>query len=241
MLLTGSRKNMVHNFFFSLLVAATVGSILATAVERNLQSIQEKVGLAKHSLERNCPNSIPKEPWYARRQLDESIISTEIQLVIETRLLHTLEKLLKDCDAKIETQQVISSETQCTSMSTLNLTQGWRNSYPGDDRINSDVTILSNKRWFRFKGEAGTRLKNTCPTQYSCGSTAGYWSDHQMPREVGDPRSFTLYESWSSDSYTRCKSKSFKATVTKCSKRGDYVYRIDEKMSGGLDTVCSMK
>ena len=124
---------------------------------------------------------------------------------------------------------------QCVSTSTVNLTQYWRNNYSGSRLSNSDVDSLY-KVWFRFTGAAGNQLKNTCPTQYSCGSTGAYWSDDHMPTVVGDTRSFTMYES-----VEGCKKRRFAATVTKCSSlHSDYVYRLDVKMSGGYDTFCGM-
>ena len=40
---------------------------------------------------------------------------------------------------------------------------------------------------------AGTRLLNTCPPEYSCGTAAPYWSDDVPPTEVGVPATITAY------------------------------------------------
>ena len=136
-----------------------------------------------------------------------------------------------------------TNHPQCTSK--LTLTESWRNdspNKPGGVYHNDMGLIDGGKTWFTFDGDAGKELKNTCPTQYSCGSTGSYWSDDPMPTAVGETRSFKIYESWSKDGHSNCKAFSYDATVTKCrgSVNDFYVYRLDDRMSGGDDTICGM-
>ena len=42
---------------------------------------------------------------------------------------------------------------------------------------------------------ASTRLLNTCPPVYSCGTDNSYWSDDVLPTEVGVLATITAYMS----------------------------------------------
>lgn len=209
--------------------------------ENELDSIHQKVELARKRLEEHCPHLIPDQKWFVTRALDKDFISQTINKHIETKLHDALQKLLKDCGVDDSKQTQTSSKHECLSIATVNLTHSWRNLYDGNDLLNTDKAALSeSKAWFRFVGDAGRRLKDTCPTQYSCGSTGAYWSDEKMPANVGESVEFRMYESWSSDGLSKCKEKSYKAKATRCSKQGDFVYKLEGKMSDGLDTVCGM-
>ena len=128
---------------------------------------------------------------------------------------------------------------QCTSPKTVSLTESWRNNY-GRRGYHKDAGIYDEGRtWFRFTGKAGNQLKNTCPNQYSCGSSAAYWSDDRMPSSVGETLHFYMYESlYSGDHQSFCKERKFRSKATLCSNDGDYVYLLEERMSDGYDTLC---
>ena len=65
---------------------------------------------------------------------------------------------------------------------------------PGD--YNCDKELTQDRIWFRFSGDAGTQLLNTCPKDLSCGSHGGFWSDAQMPEKVGEIKQVPLYGSF---------------------------------------------
>ena len=136
-----------------------------------------------------------------------------------------------------------SLPSQCTSPNTVSLTELWRNNYRGGRQYFSDAGIYDEGRtWFRFTGKAGSRLINTCPYKYSCGSSGAYWSDDRMPTKVGETLDFYMYERYYNSYFSECKAnqQSFKSKVTLCSKGEDYVYLLEGKMSGGEDTLCGI-
>lgn len=132
---------------------------------------------------------------------------------------------------------------QCTSNSTLNLNESWRNNYMHrNPTYDDDVLILKpGQTWFRLTEAAGKLLKNSCPMRYSCGSTGAYWSDSRLPSLVGESVNISLFESYSRDGTSRCKVSRFRGVATRCStERGGVVYRMDDPMNGFDDTVCGM-
>ena len=60
----------------------------------------------------------------------------------------------------------------------------------------SDLNKIINARrqWFQFTGEAGSRLLDTCPLAYSCGTVVSLWSDESMPDMIGIVTPMKLYE-----------------------------------------------
>lgn len=137
-----------------------------------------------------------------------------------------------------------SSSNPCTSPSTVNLTEIWRNDYKhilGKEFRHDDTKLLTETTWFRFTGAAGSQLKNSCPLWYSCGAGAAYWTDATtMPKKVGEILKINVYESWAKGFPSEeCKRRKFVSTVMRCSSN-KFVYRMDTGLSGGADTVCGM-
>ena len=241
------------------LAAAAVVSAeyIPSRAETGLFLARKRVELLRKRIEKDCPQVLHMEPWLGKRHIMEDTLPHEVSSDIEAELYNEMLQLYIKCRAKTTPPRKTTSTTtptitptepkttysklpQCVSTSTVNLTQYWRNNYNGSRLTNRDVDSLY-KVWFRFTGAAGNQLKNTCPTQFSCGSDGAYWSDDGMPNVVGDTKSFTMYESWATNSTDNCRTNSFAATVTKCSSlNSDYVYRLDDKMSGGDDTICGM-
>ena len=134
--------------------------------------------------------------------------------------------------------------SECISSSTRTLADSWRKNSPRVSPYNTDLGTLDGGRaWFRFWGAAGSLLKNTCPTQRSCGSDGAFWSDSPLPTRVGETINITFYESYhySSVYADSCRVLNFRGRATRCSEdREGVVYIMDDDMSGGADTFCGM-
>ena len=128
--------------------------------------------------------------------------------------------------------------SQCTSSSTRNLTESWRNNSPILSSYHKDTGILDGGRtWFRFTGAAGNLLKNSCPGVHSCGSDGPYWSDSPLPTTIGQTISIDFYER----NGGTCKNVHYKGRATRCTKeRGGVVYILDSNMNSVGDTLCGM-
>ena len=46
---------------------------------------------------------------------------------------------------------------------------------------------------FRITGKAGSRIRDTCPPSFSCGSHGGLWTDAEMPSSVGETSQVPIY------------------------------------------------
>lgn len=110
------------------------------------------------------------------------------------------------------------------------LTDSWRRDINGSGlnagKYNCDTRwmIESGRPWFRFSGEAGNHLLNSCPPQFSCGTNVGLWSDEPMPGNIGIVTAITAYGSF----YKNCKQFNKSVSVIRCSYAlGDFVYRYD--------------
>jgi len=110
---------------------------------------------------------------------------------------------------------------ECNPGIITNLTEAIR-------RTDSTGTIGDTKRlrglhWFRFTGEAGTRLRNTCPKGGACGGSAAIWSNDRLPTRPG---SMTKIRAYSQGPTTFCYYKVFSMEVIRCSEKGDFIYRL---------------
>lgn len=85
----------------------------------------------------------------------------------------------------------------------MNLTEAWRKDdngshlRPKEGDYACDVALQDDYTWFRFGGAAGRLLSNKCSPSYSCGGHGGFWSDAEMPQNVGELRQVPIYGSWS--------------------------------------------
>ncbi|XP_067933925.1 oncoprotein-induced transcript 3 protein-like [Watersipora subatra] len=113
-------------------------------------------------------------------------------------------------------------------LTATNLTESWRMDISGSgikpggpnsfDEYACDLNI--DLQWFRFTGDAGNRMLNTCPPMFSCGAMMPYWSDEPLPTEVGVKTDMVAYESWYPGHV--CKFFAKAMYVMRCSHDTDY-------------------
>lgn len=89
------------------------------------------------------------------------------------------------------TDASIANRIPCECISARNLTEIWRRTDRGgrwDRTTQCDPKEMREQGypWFRFSGEAGTHLLDSCPEPHSCGSERGFWSNGTMPVSVGE-------------------------------------------------------
>ena len=99
----------------------------------------------------------------------------------------------------------------------------------------------------------GTRLLNTCPLQFSCGTSWPYWSDDVPPTAVGVPATITAYMSAAPDkNYCKYEPLQYnrKLQVMRCSRitPHDLIYKyipsgvgIDNYRKSCNKAFCGMK
>ena len=125
--------------------------------------------------------------------------------------------------------------TEC--LRATNITDFWRkdnrgsNIQPGGPHsINGySCDLHMSSHWFRFTGKAGTRMLNTCPEPYSCGTRIPMWSDAPMPTKVGQPELVKCFERRPAEG---CRSSSNRMLVMRCSERpDDFIYKSDFLLS----------
>ena len=83
----------------------------------------------------------------------------------------------------------------------VNFTETWRRDHngsnikPGGAHSSSGYTCDFHKdaEWFRFSGDAGTHMLDSCPKYHSCGTFYPYWTNEMMPKEVGVEATVTVY------------------------------------------------
>jgi len=223
-----------------LLLALTTlakGSLLDASANRELEQMKKLVDIMHEKLiGEKCPDTDLKK---GRREL-LGISAESIQLEVQTELYRHLVSLLISCRVgklKTSTPPTKTAPTTTTSppepeecRGAINLTESWRLDNKGTDlngHSNCDTRDMNatGRPWFRFTGQAGTKLLDSCPPMYSCGAYVGLWSDAQMPSDIGVVTAFTA-----SGSYTGgCNQYPRRASVMKCSNAAsDFVYRYDD-------------
>ncbi|KAF6029059.1 hypothetical protein EB796_012639 [Bugula neritina] len=131
-----------------------------------------------------------------------------------------------------------------------NLSESWRKDNRGSrispiwGKSNCDTKqmVRDGRPWFRFVGEAGNRLLDTCPPVYSCGTYGGIWTDQPMPTRVGVVTTVFVYASRDGrgKGYT-CKQSIWNISVMRCSDSPhDLIYRYDNDYKGCNFGFCSM-
>ena len=126
----------------------------------------------------------------------------------------------------------------------INLTESWRLDHDGshirpiNGGYNCDARdmINSGRPWFRFSGSGGTKLLDSCPPAFSCGTAFSLWSNSTMPSAIGVVTGFTAQGSWEyCDEYPR------QASVMRCSSApSDFVYRYDDSSDWCNFGFCGM-
>ena len=126
------------------------------------------------------------------------------------------------------TPMTTSIPSEC--ISAINLTESWRRDYKGsairpvNGSLNCDTLIGEGRPWFRFSGEAGNRLLDSCRLlpEWSCGTHLGMWSNAAMPITTGESREIEAYAAYGSN----CKVNTKKLRVMRCSEsQYDYIYK----------------
>ena len=131
-------------------------------------------------------------------------------------------------------------------LSALNLTESSRRDYygssikPKNGDWNCGTRDMRNmgQPWFRFAGDAGTRLLNRCVPAYSCGTHVAIWSDAAMPSKIGEVTKLLAFGSRGSN----CRYELHSISVLRCSNDpNDFVYRYDGYTEVCYRGFCSMK
>lgn len=214
---------------------------------------------------RECPEMIN-----SKRDLDSKYLPH--QLEIERGVLKRLTDALVRCRATNPSMVVTPTKKMLTTQMTTtvqrvpieclmasNLTDSWRRHSNHNGIIFIAHRIISslqcdfkrNSNWFRFTGEAGNRLLNTCPQPYSCGSISPYWTDEVMPTEVSKVKLIKVYQSANRPRHLafldkligpNCKNNTKLIRVMKCPD-GRYIYKVQQMdwvSSSCSSTFCGM-
>ena len=131
--------------------------------------------------------------------------------------------------------------------SAINLTEYWRNVNAGTGirppgGLNCDTRDMNNnypeRPWFRFVGDAGNMMLNSCPPSNSCGTHAGMWTDAAMPSAVGESIVISVHGSYSNN----CKYRTLSILVMRCSydTSYDFIYQYNEDTTSCFYSFCGM-
>ncbi|XP_067939993.1 uromodulin-like [Watersipora subatra] len=118
-------------------------------------------------------------------------------------------------------------------MKAVNYTQSWRMDHNGTDKKPNTshskngyaCDFYSDSPWFRFAGDGGSQMMNSCVPMRSCGAFMPFWTDDAMPQAVGVIKSIKVY-----GSYTKCRAKISDTKVMRCSTTtpNDFIYKYDD-------------
>ena len=86
---------------------------------------------------------------------------------------------------------------------------------------NCDQGALITPAWYRFSGDAGVKMADSCVQQSHCGTHAPGWFNGSLPSNVGETVVGTVCFHWSSS----CCKWSVKIKVKKCNG-SYYVYEL---------------
>jgi len=195
------------------------------------EHFEERVKILQRILAANC--SDPK-----LQKIKREIIPghSESQLLVEKILYEKLIRRLTECRDRLNPTTTSTTSTTTSKpvpfecRTAINLTEKWRTDTEGGSLkpivyniSNCDTRQMAegNNPWFRFVGEAGNRLLDTCPQPMSCGSSIGIWSDSPMPENVGEVADIIGYGSW----VMGCKQYNVHIIVMRCSTlANDFIY-----------------
>ena len=132
-------------------------------------------------------------------------------------------------------------------LSAISLTESWRNVNAGTNIVpsgghNCDLRDMSNnypeRPWFRFVGDAGNMMLNSCPPTRSCGTLAGIWTDQEMPSVLGKSTEVSIFASYSGI----CKYLIKSILVMRCSydTSYDFIYRYIDSYTTCAFSFCGM-
>ena len=92
--------------------------------------------------------------------------------------------------------------------------------------------------WFRFAGDAGNMMLNSCPLSKSCGTYGGMWTDEEMPSVVGESIEISVFASYNGN----CKYKTKSIQVMRCSygTSYDFIYQYIDSYTACSYSFCGM-
>ncbi|XP_067944629.1 oncoprotein-induced transcript 3 protein-like [Watersipora subatra] len=203
---------------------------------------QARIRVLHKLMQKECQ---PADLKVLKREVVGGVSSARLDT--ENIVYEQMVRMLDDCRARKSLSQSSTPATTTQSQTpsecdlAVNLTEARRQDHNGS-RIwpngspACDWPALSAK-WFRFTGEAGSKMLDSCPAAYSCGSHIGMWSDDNMPTEIGKSMSAKAYISWNSN----CRNGYYPMTVIRCSYKtpNDFIYRIEQSFGCSL-AFCGM-
>jgi len=128
---------------------------------------------------------------------------------------------------------------ECESSSTVSLNEPIRISHVRNGSYNTNhlddkKRLLVKRPWFRFTGEAGTRLMSSCPPMFACGTWAPLWSEDAHPRYVGESAVLNVYGKW--DDW--CEYLGVRLEVKCCSQSPpSFIYRLVETSKDYINSL----
>ena len=246
------------------IMTVTTASLYDASANRQLEQMKKLVDILHEKLiSEECPD--PEQQHYKRSVLDTSSDGIQLEAYKEL-YTHLVDLLIICRKAKQETtssttKTITTTPTDMTTPSTttiptttppslpvecmnaINLTESWRLDHSGSDirpingGWNCDTRLINSGRpWFRFSGNAGSKLLTSCPPRHSCGTGAALWSNSTMPSAIGVATSFTAQ-----GSYNNCNDYPRQASVMRCSSApSDFVYRYDDSSTLCYFGFCGM-
>ena len=164
------------------------------------------------------------------RKANQETTSTTTRPTKTTPSSTTLTEMTTPTTTTIPTTTPPSLPVECVNA--INLTESWRLDHSGshirpiNGEYNGDTRdmINSGRPWFRFSGNAGSKLLDSCPPWYSCGTEIPFWSNSTMPSAIGVVTRFTAQ-----GSFIKCNQIDRQFSVMRCSSApSDFVYRYED-------------
>lgn len=204
-------------------VSLSACALLGNTQEKELYIHQSQIEILRKLLAAECPT----------RAVQVTPVTDTDDLDIQKAHYQQLLKELVECrhEGDSTTPPPLPLPEECVTA--VNYTEWWRRDHNGSEirpgGLNSadgracDLHYTS-RDWFRFSGNAGNRLLDSCPLHRSCGTSHAYWTDEEMPRLVGVQTKVIIY---GTGDRGRCRFVVRKALVMRCSwdNDHDFIYR----------------
>ena len=226
-----------------------------------LRQYQEEVRILQERLNTRCPDytisvrpstnilsAVEAEKAYVgllQKDFDNCLRSgnkpTTTPLILRTTPITSASTTTKRSPFKPSTVPI-----EC--LSAVDLNEPWRldhssgNHRPGGYKSSGGYACDQRKslQWFRFSGAGGNKMLDSCPKWFSCGGRYPYWTDYDMPKDIGLPTTITAYGVVGRS----CKHVNRKMEVMRCSWRTkhDLIYRYtDVYYIACSNAFCGMK
>ena len=210
-------------------------AVLTDGEEKELKMFQGRVKLLQRLLRVHCsssPELLRPTTKFANTLAGERVFYSQ------------LSAQLGYC--KLSQQiSLMSKPSEC--LDATDLTESWRRDHNGgmnkpggpNSLLNQTCDLRQSLQWFRFAGEAGDRMLSSAPKSNSCGTKLPYWTDAEMPTEVGVKEEIEAFGVQGSFS----KAYMVKLEVMRCSKgEHDYIYKyIGKYYDECAEAFCGMK